>query len=57
LFNEKVANGTFSLSKLLQMYENHSENFPAAIYNEDGKLKITDKYFQGYYEATPEELE
>lgn len=57
LFNEKVANGTFSLSKLLQMYESHSENFPAAIYNEDGKLKITDKYFQGYYEATPEELE
>ena len=56
LFNEKVASGVFSLTKLLQMYESHSENFPASLYNEDGKLKIIDKYFQGYYEATPDEL-
>ena len=56
LFNEKVADNTFSLSKLLNQYEGHSENFPASIYNEDGKLKIIDKYFEGYYEATPEEI-
>ena len=56
LFNEKVTKNTFSLSKLLKLYEEHSSNFPASIYNEDGKLKIIDKYFQGYFEATPDEI-
>ena len=57
LFNEKVGDNTFNVNKILKMYEDHSENFPASMYNEDAQLKIIDKYFQGYYEATPEELE
>lgn len=56
LFNEKVRDNTFNVNKILKMYEDHSEAFSASMYNEDAKLKITDKYFQGYYEATPEEL-
>jgi hypothetical protein len=54
LFAEKVKDRTFSLYDMLEMYEAHSEHFPVSLYNADGKLKILDKYFEGYYEATPE---
>ncbi len=56
LFAEKVADKTFSLSTILKMYEDHSEHFPVSLYNADGKLKILDKYFEGYYEASADDI-
>ena len=56
LFAEKVEDRTFSLYDMLETYEAHSEHFPVSLYNADGKLKILDKYFEGYYEATPEQI-
>lgn len=56
-FRNKVTSGVFSLNNILKTYEEHSNNFPEAIYNEDGLLKIINKYFEGFYEANPKEME
>lgn len=57
LFRTKVSDGTFSLNSLLKQYKEHTLNFPEAIYNEDGALKILDFFFSGdvYLGETDEE--
>ena len=56
LFRQKISEGVFSLDGLLKTYEDHSEQFFEALYNEDGKLKIIDSYFKGYQTDKGEEF-
>jgi hypothetical protein len=56
LFRTKISDRVFSLDSLLKMYEDHSEHFFEALYNEDGKLKIIDSYFKGYQTDKGEEF-
>lgn len=56
LFRSKISDRVFSLDSLLKMYEDHSEQFFEALYNEDGKLKIIDSYFKGYQTDKGEEF-
>ena len=57
LFRTKVSEGTFSLNSILNQYKEHTLNFPEAIYNEDGALKILDFFFSSevYLGDTDEE--
>jgi hypothetical protein len=41
---------------MLKRYEDHSNVFSEALYNEDGKLKIIDSYFKGYITDKGEEF-
>ena len=49
LLAEKIADGTFSKTKMLEGYEEHARSYPEAVSNVDAKIKYVDPYVDGYY--------